>query len=184
MSSSLWPHVTVAHQAPLSMGFPRQENWSGLPFPSPEDLPDQGLNPCLLHWQADALPLSHLGSPSTSNVLSNELGTQATGRAEDAFLRNQQNHRRFGHTKYSILQRLNINCSFFCAYNLTFIIFLTVITLMYSRNRNGSLMEICDSHNCQYSRIRERANHTFLFELFPRTLIFCNKICFIYILGW
>ena len=31
---------TVAHQAPLSMGFPRQEYWSGLPFPSPEDLPD------------------------------------------------------------------------------------------------------------------------------------------------
>ena len=31
---------TVAHQAPLSMGFPRQEYWSGLPFPSPGDLPD------------------------------------------------------------------------------------------------------------------------------------------------
>ena len=30
------------HQAPLSMGFPRQEYWSGLPFPSPEDLPEQG----------------------------------------------------------------------------------------------------------------------------------------------
>ena len=34
---------TVAHQAPLSMGFPRQEYWSGLPFPSPEDLPDSGI---------------------------------------------------------------------------------------------------------------------------------------------
>ena len=33
----------VAHQAPLSMGFPRQEYWSGLPFPSPEDLPDMGI---------------------------------------------------------------------------------------------------------------------------------------------
>ena len=31
---------TIAHQAPLSMGFPRQEYWSGSPFPSPEDLPD------------------------------------------------------------------------------------------------------------------------------------------------
>ena len=31
---------TVAHQAPLSMGFPRQEYWSGLPFPSPRDFPD------------------------------------------------------------------------------------------------------------------------------------------------
>ena len=35
----------VAHQAPLSMGFPRQEYWSGLPFPSPEDLPDLGIKP-------------------------------------------------------------------------------------------------------------------------------------------
>jgi len=44
----------VAHRASLFMGFPRQEYWSGLPFPSPEDLLNllQGLNPCLLHWQA------------------------------------------------------------------------------------------------------------------------------------
>ena len=38
--SSPW---TIAHQAPLSMGFPRQEYWSGLPFPSPGDLPDPGI---------------------------------------------------------------------------------------------------------------------------------------------
>ena len=37
---TLW---TVAHQAPLSMGFPRQEYWSELPFPSPGDLPDPGI---------------------------------------------------------------------------------------------------------------------------------------------
>ena len=36
---------TVAHQAPLSMGFPRQECWSGLPFPFPGDLPDPGIEP-------------------------------------------------------------------------------------------------------------------------------------------
>ena len=44
----------------------RQEYWSGLPFPSPGDLPDRELNPCLLHflyWQVDSLPLSHLRSP-------------------------------------------------------------------------------------------------------------------------
>ena len=35
----------VARQAPLSMGFPRQEYWSGLPFPSPGDLPDLGMEP-------------------------------------------------------------------------------------------------------------------------------------------
>ena len=39
--ATLW---TVAHQAPLSMGFSRQEYWSGLPFPSSGDLPDPGLN--------------------------------------------------------------------------------------------------------------------------------------------
>ena len=42
----------VAHWAPLSMEFPRQQYWSGLPFPSPGDLPNPGINPCLLHWQA------------------------------------------------------------------------------------------------------------------------------------
>ena len=45
---------TVARQAPLSMEFCWQEYWSGLPCPPPEDLPNQGLNPCLLcllHWQ-------------------------------------------------------------------------------------------------------------------------------------
>ena len=58
---------TVARQAPLSVGFPRQEYWSGLPFPSPGDLPNPG-NPRLLHWQAGFfflfffLPLSHWGN--------------------------------------------------------------------------------------------------------------------------
>ena len=45
------------------MGFSRQEYWSGLPFPSPGDLPDPGIELCLLHllhWQADSLPLHHL----------------------------------------------------------------------------------------------------------------------------
>jgi len=37
--------LTVAYQAPLSMGFSRQEYWSGLPFPSLEDLPDPGIKP-------------------------------------------------------------------------------------------------------------------------------------------
>ena len=40
--TTLW---TVAHQAPLSMGFPRQEYWSGLPFPPPGDLPGPGIKP-------------------------------------------------------------------------------------------------------------------------------------------
>ena len=45
MSDSLWSIWTVAHQAPLSMGFSRQEYWSGLPFPPPGDLPDPEIEP-------------------------------------------------------------------------------------------------------------------------------------------
>ena len=53
---------TIAHQAPLFMGFSRQEYWSGLLFTPPVDLLTQGLNLCFLHWQVDSLSLSHLGS--------------------------------------------------------------------------------------------------------------------------
>ena len=47
---------TVARQAPLSMGFSRQEYWSGLPFPSPGDFPDAGIEPGSPALQADDLP--------------------------------------------------------------------------------------------------------------------------------
>ena len=43
-------------QAPLPMGFSRQEYWSGLPCPSPGDLPDPGIEPGSPAWQADSLP--------------------------------------------------------------------------------------------------------------------------------
>ena len=46
---------TVAYQASLSMGFSRQEYWSGLPFPSPGDLPEPGIEPGLLHWRQTLL---------------------------------------------------------------------------------------------------------------------------------
>ena len=55
MSDSAIPW-TVAHQALLSMGFSRQEYWSGLPFPSPGDLPNPGIKPRSPTLQADALP--------------------------------------------------------------------------------------------------------------------------------
>ena len=54
---------TVAHQVPLSMGFSKQEFWSGLPFPSPGDLADPEIKPHLPHWQVGSLPLNHRGSP-------------------------------------------------------------------------------------------------------------------------
>ena len=56
---------TIAHQAPLSMVFSRQENWSGLPCPPPGDLTDPGIKPatlCLLHWQVGSLPLMPPGA--------------------------------------------------------------------------------------------------------------------------
>ena len=54
---------TVAHQAPLFLGFFRQEYWNGLPFPPQGIFLTQGSNSCLQHWQVDSLPLRHLGSP-------------------------------------------------------------------------------------------------------------------------
>ena len=54
---------TVAHQAPLSMGFSRQEYWSGLPFPSPGDLSDPGIDPRSPALQADALTSETPGKP-------------------------------------------------------------------------------------------------------------------------
>ena len=50
---------------PLSMGYPRQEYWSRLPFPSPGDLPNPGIKSIPPTWQADSLPLGHLGSLDT-----------------------------------------------------------------------------------------------------------------------
>ena len=53
----------VAYQAPLSMRFSRQEYWSGLPFPSPGDLSDPGIEPKSPSLQADALPSEPPGKP-------------------------------------------------------------------------------------------------------------------------
>ena len=64
MSDSVIPQ-TVVHQAPLSKGFTKQEYWSGLPFPTPGDLPTQGSNSCLLrllHCRQILYHLSHQGS--------------------------------------------------------------------------------------------------------------------------
>ena len=54
---------TVAHQAPLSTGFSWQEYWSGLPFPSPGDLPNPGIEPGSPALQADALSSEPPGKP-------------------------------------------------------------------------------------------------------------------------
>ena len=54
---------TVAYQAPPSMGFCRQKYWSGLPFPSPGDLPDPGIEPRSPALQADVLTSEPPGKP-------------------------------------------------------------------------------------------------------------------------
>ena len=58
---------TVAHQAPPSIGFSRQEYWSGLPFPSPRDHPDPGIEPRSPTLQADALTSEPPGKPQYWN---------------------------------------------------------------------------------------------------------------------
>ena len=70
MSDSLRSHGV--RQAPLSVGFSKQEYWSGLPFPLPVDVLAQRANLHLfhlLHWQTVSLPLHHLGGPSTNITL-------------------------------------------------------------------------------------------------------------------
>ena len=63
---TLW---TIACQAPLSVGFSRQESWSGVPCPPPGDLLNPGIEPslclslCLLHWQTGSLQLAPPGKP-------------------------------------------------------------------------------------------------------------------------
>ena len=59
--------MKTAHQAPLSFGFSWQENWNGLSFPSPRNLPNLGINNrhllYFLHWQEGSLPLAPPGKP-------------------------------------------------------------------------------------------------------------------------
>ena len=65
------PTWATAHQAPLSMGFSRQEYWNGLPFSTSGDLPDPGIKPTSLMSpavQADSLPLCREGEPQNSEM--------------------------------------------------------------------------------------------------------------------
>ena len=62
--ATLW---SIAHQAPLSMGFSRQDSWSGLPFSSPVDLPNPGIEPRSPTLQASALTSEPPGKPNTES---------------------------------------------------------------------------------------------------------------------
>ena len=59
--STLVTQWTVVHQAPLTMGFLRQEHWSGLPVPSPGNLPDPRIEPLSSALQVDSLSTEPLG---------------------------------------------------------------------------------------------------------------------------
>ena len=67
--STTW---TVTHQAPLSMEFSRQEYWSGLPFPSPGDLPNPGIESGSSTLQVDALPSEPPGKPTINSQTKNK----------------------------------------------------------------------------------------------------------------
>ena len=67
LSATPW---TVARQAPLSMGFSRQKHWTGLPFPSPGDLPDPGIKPGFPALQADSLSFEPPGNQPPGNSIS------------------------------------------------------------------------------------------------------------------
>ena len=69
LSNSVIPW-TVAHQAPLSMGFPRQEYWSGLPFPPPGDLPDPGIKLVSPALEGRFFTAEPLGKPKIQTYVS------------------------------------------------------------------------------------------------------------------
>ena len=77
VSNSSQPCGLIAHQAPPYMEFPRQKYWSGLPCPSPGNLPDPGIEPRSASLQADSLPSRPPGKPFflaglRSNITSSE----------------------------------------------------------------------------------------------------------------
>ena len=94
------PPGTVACQAPLSMRFSRQEYWSELPFPSPRNLPDPGIESVYLllplHWQVDSLPLCLQSSfsitcrslSSNSKFLGGKIGEVQLGVKHDKMIQN------------------------------------------------------------------------------------------------
>ena len=86
---------TAAHQAPLSMGFSRQEHWKGRPFPSPGDLPNPGIEPRSPTLQAGSLPAEPQGhGANIDKPLQQNVYTEA-------------NRSHWSHTSHSDLQSLS-----------------------------------------------------------------------------
>ena len=85
MSDSSQPHGLVAYQAPPSMGFSRQDYWSGLPFPFPGVFPTQGSNLGLLHCRQTLYHLSHKGASPLVSTISNLHSVSTVSRIEILF---------------------------------------------------------------------------------------------------
>ena len=87
MSTHFATPWTICHQASLSTRFLRQEYWSGLPFPSPGDLPDSGIKYVLLHCKQILYHLSHHGSPWGHKRVVHDLATKQQHIASKVILR-------------------------------------------------------------------------------------------------
>ena len=90
---------TVAHQAPLSKGFSRQEYWRGLPFPSPGDLPDPGIEPTFPALQVDSLLSEPPGKPQECSyiIVIYILMTQCKGFPDSARSKKKQKTKKKNH---------------------------------------------------------------------------------------
>ena len=85
------PWTYVAYQASLSMGFSRQEYWSGLPFPSPGDLPNPGIEPGSPASEADALTSEPPGKPNQEKEMKSTEGTSAEKELAERYLDSHEN---------------------------------------------------------------------------------------------
>ena len=103
---TLW---TVVCQAPLSMGFSRQEYWSGLPFPSPGDLPSPGIKPGSLHCSQILYHLSHQGLSflnCKTETIAHVLHTAALNLYKTMLVESDNR----GHVTYKTLNKQFISC--------------------------------------------------------------------------
>ena len=110
---TFWDLLDCSSQAPLSVGSSRQEDWSGLPFPPPGFFPTQRSNLHLLHWQADSLPLGHMGSPRT--------GEGSRSSASQAEFSSQASHFSCGYWKKEVFTYWDLGKPFRLIHELTWI---------------------------------------------------------------
>ena len=135
---------TVAHQAPLSLGFSRQEYWSGLPFPSPGELPDPGLKPRSPPLQADASTSEPPGKPQTKRK-----------QEMNPVLRMEQ-HWMIGKLEYTNISLRLHNCKFILVW------FCNRITLSIGYEILPEENLIMEVPNCKYPQVVARRTAVFV----------------------